>query len=686
MDYNGGSRDNLTGAYTIDDGNSLIPLSDPLFASYTPLRMQVLSLAETHVFSAEILNTSTIGFSRASFALGSVPLATFASGLSFVSGLGPGGIVVGGGATTTANGSITSAGPNNAAGVSNHRNLFTYQDTLRISRGIHQISLGIWFQRLQDNEDSASRQLGQATFASLTTFLQGTVTNFQVVPQHTELGWRSLFGAWFLEDSIRVRHNLTLEAGLRQEFTTGWNEAHGKASNYVVNSQGILVTAPVVGNSVYTQNNAIRLFSPRVGLAWDVFGSGKTALRAGYGMYYSLIDDLAFLQNSLPPYNGAEAFTGSLFSFTPITPGPPPVNTIYSPQGIQANAKTPAVQEWNLMVEQQLSNSTALRIAYVGSFAVHELLNIDPNTIPSQICSNPSGCASGGVATTSFGKGTVVQGAQYIPLGTRPNPSLAAGFFWLTEGNSNYNALQVDVTHRISKGLEFRGNYTWSKNLDINSGLTGAQANNQAQMVLNRNDLRRDWGPSALNPTSQSSVSASYELPFGHSQRWLNDVSRAESKFVSGWQFNGIGTFLSGFPFTPLIGSNRSGDGDTRNPDRPSLNSSFTGPIVTGNPNQWFNPSAFVLPTPGTYGSLGRETLTGPGLADVDLSLFKNTSITEKTDLQFRAEFFNILNRSNYGPPNTTVFSSGAVSPSAGLITTTATFPRQIQLGLKLIF
>jgi hypothetical protein len=189
-----------------------------------------------------------------------------------------------------------------------------------------------------------------------------------------------------------------------------------------------------------------------------------------------------------------------------------------------------------------------------------------------------------------------------------------------------------------------------------------------------------------LNPTSQSSVSASYELPFGHSQRWLNDVSRAESKFVSGWQFNGIGTFLSGFPFTPLIGSNRSGDGDTRNPDRPSLNSSFTGPIVTGNPNQWFNPSAFVLPTPGTYGSLGRETLTGPGLADVDLSLFKNTSITEKTDLQFRAEFFNILNRSNYGPPNTTVFSSGAVSPSAGLITTTATFPRQIQLGLKLIF
>jgi hypothetical protein len=686
VDYNLAKNDTLSGAYTIDDGTSLIPLADPLFASFTPLRMQVLSLSETHIFSSALLNTATVGFSRASFALDSVLLTSIPANLSFVAGAGPGGIVVGGGATTTANGTITSAGPNNAAGASNHRNLFTYQDDLRISHGIHQFSLGVWFQRLQDNEDSASRQLGQATFASLTTFLQGTVTNFQVVPQHTELGWRSLFGAWYMEDSIRVRHNLTLEAGIRQEFTTGWNEARVRASNYVINGQNILDTNPIVGNSVYSQNNAIRLFSPRVGLAWDVFGTGKTAVRAGYGIYYTLIDDLAFLQNSLPPYNGAATFTGSLSSFAPITPGPPPANTIYSPQGIQANAKTPAVQEWNLTVEQQLSHNTSLRVAYVGSFGVHELTSIDPNTIPAQICSNPGGCASGGVATTSFGKSNVPQGTQYIPLGTRPNPALSAGFFWLTEGNSSYNALEVDVTHRIGKGLEFRGNYTWSKNLDINSALTIAQGNNQPQMVMDRNDLRRDWGLSALNVTNQASISANYELPFGHNHRWLNDVSHVESKFVSGWQLNGIGTFLSGFPFTPLIGSNRSGDGDIRNPDRPSINAAFNGPVVTGNPNQWFNPAAFILPTPGTYGNLGRGTLTGPGLADVDVSLFKNTAITEKTNLQLRAEVFNILNRSNFGPPNTTVFSSGAVSPSAGLISTTATFPRQIQLGLKLIF
>ncbi len=692
-DYSLAKNDSLTSAYTIDDGTSLLPLGDPLFASFTPLRMQVLSLAETHVFSPSVLNTATVGFSRASFALSSVLLTSIPANLSFVKGLGPGGIIVGGGVTTTAASAITSAGPNNAAGSENHRNLFTYQDSLRVVRGKHQLSMGVWFQRLQDNEDTASRQLGVATFASLTTFLQGTSSNFQVVPEHTELGWRSLFGAWYVQDSIQVFRNLTVEAGLRHEFTTGWNESQGRAANYVTDSQGVLVTNPIVGNSVYTGNNAKRLFSPRVSLAWDVFGNGKTAVRAGYGMYYTLIDDLAFLQNSLPPFNGTATLSGCLTgcpaSTTPIiqiVPGPPPANTIFAPTGIQASAKTPAVNEWNLTVQQQLSPNTVLSVAYVSSFAVHELLSVDPNTIPAQICTDPGGCPAGGVATSPFLKSIVPQGTQYIPQGKRPNPNLGAGFFWLTEGNSSYNALQVDVTHRTSKGLEFRGNYTWSKNLDMNSALTIAQANNQPQMIMDRNDLRRDWGPSALDVTSEGSVSASYELPFGRTRHWLNDVSRVESKFVSGWQLNGIATFLSGFPFTPLTGSNRSGDGDIRNPDRPSLNPSFTGPVVTGNPNQWFNPAAFIAPTPGTYGNLGRGTFRGPGLADVDLSLFKNTGITEKTTLQFRVEVFNILNRSNYGPPNATVFSSGAVSPSAGLITTTATFPRQIQLGLKLIF
>ncbi len=681
-DYLLRERDSLSAAYTIDDGDSLIPLADPFFGSTTTLRMQVASIEETHVFSPQMLNTLRVGFSRAAFNLDSALLTTIPQSLSFVNGLGPGGIVVGGGVTTTGLATITSAGPNNAAGVWNRRNLFTVTDGFQINRGRHQFSFGVWLQRMQDNEDTASRQLGVATFTSLTTLLQGTVSTFQVVPDANELGWRSLFGAWYAEDSIKLRHNLTLEVGIRHEFTTGYNEESGRAANYLT-ANGVLETNPRVASSAFTENNAKLLLAPRIGLAWDVFGNGKTAVRAGFGTYYSVIDALSFQLNSVPPYNGSVSYSNvSLFSALPVTPGIPPAPqcsptvpapcTTFAPVGVQPDAKTPAVEEWNFTVEQQLDRNTALRVSYVGSHGVHGLLSVDPNSIPAQICGSASGCTAGGTPGTT--KSTVPQGAQYIPVGTRPNPYLGAGFFWYTEGNSSYNALQTDLTRRLNHGLELRANYTWSKNLDMNSGPTGAQAQNQAQMILDRNDLPRDWGPSALNVTSQASISARYALPFKRG-RWL-----------SGWQVNAIATLLTGFPFTPLVGSNRSGDGDTRNPDRPSVNPAFSGPIVLGRPNEWFNPNAFILPAAGTYGNLGRGTFVGPGLADLDTSLFKTTALTEKTSLQFRVEFFNVLNHANFNSPNTTVFSSGAISASAGLITATSTTSRQIQLGLKLIF
>jgi hypothetical protein len=260
--------------------------------------------------------------------------------------------------------------------------------------------------------------LGQASFASLTTFLQGKVSSFQVVPTASELGWRSLMGAWYFEDTIKLLPNLTLQAGIRHEFTNGWNEEAGRAANYVTNGSGVLETTPIVGHSAFTQNNATHLFGPRVALAWDVFGNGRTVLRAGFGTYYSLIDDLSFLLNSLPPYNGALSFANvSLPSILPILPNvaPPPSCgpgvpapcTTYAPQGVQPNAKTPTVEEWRLTVERQLDRNTVLRLAYVGSFGYHGLLSVDPNTIPTQICASPSGGAAG-----------VPQGAQYIPAGT----------------------------------------------------------------------------------------------------------------------------------------------------------------------------------------------------------------------------------------------------------------------------
>ncbi len=251
---------------------------------------------------------------------------------------------------------------------------------------------------------------------------------------------------------------------------------------------------------------------------------------------------------------------------------------------------------------------------------------------------------------------------------------------------SCYNALELEIVRRLAQGLQFRAGYTWAKNLDMNSALTGAQANNQAQMVLDRNDPHRDWGRSALNVTNQGSISAHYEFPLGRNKQGPGSARGLVNRLLSGWQANGIATLLSGFPFTPQVGSNVSGDGDTRNPDRPDVNPSFSGPILLRKPAQWFSPNAFSLPAAGTYGNLGRGTLDGPGLGDVDVSLAKDTALSEKIRVQFRAEFFNVLNRANFDTPNPIVFSGGAISSTAGLITATATTSRQIQFGLKLLF
>jgi hypothetical protein len=156
---------------------------------------------------------------------------------------------------------------------------------------------------------------------------------------------------------------------------------------------------------------------------------------------------------------------------------------------------------------------------------------------------------------------------------------------------------------------------------------------------------------------------------------------------LSGWQINAIFTALDGFPFGPLTGSNRSGDGNTGNPDRPNWNPSFTGPIIEGTPNQWFDPNTFSLEAVGTFGNVGKNVLIGPNFLDLDMSLLKTTSIGEKIRLEFRTEAFNLLNRANFNlPASFNVYSGTAINPSAGVILSTANASRQIQFGLKLSF
>src|SRR5437867_2389919 len=719
LDHTFSDRDSFSGTFTIDDGNKVTPQPDPFFAVYAVTRNEVASLQETHLFSSQMINTFRAGFSRADFNYDSAPFGkSFAPELSFVPGRNPGQITIGGSNAASVS-AITSAGSNNNPDVHNARNLFTYEDGLEIIQGRHQISSGIWFQRLQINDSMASTKNGRATFSSLALFLQGTVSNFTVPPITTPLGFRSLEGAWYVEDSIRLRPNLNLRLGLRHEFTNGFNERFHRAGNFVAGPDGVLLTTPRIGGSALTENNARFLFSPRVGLAWDPFGKGNTSIRAGFGTYYDLQDNLEYPLSNLPPYNGAVSFLNvSLPAFLPtIHPGtqpaaacgepgapPPPSCTIYAPWGVDASMKTPTVEAWNFTIEQQITPNTSLRLAYVGSRGFHHLATVDVNAIRPQICSDVAGCSAGGVLTAAQ-KGAppgvavfdvrVPQGTKYIPAlpggspGTRPNRYLSSvGYFWLFESNASYNALQVDVTKRMTQGLQFRANYTWAKNLDIASAVTAATSLNEAASVLDPYDVRRDWGPSALNPTSQATGNFTYQLPFGKGKPWLAGATGAADKLASGWQLNAIVTLLSGFPVTPQVGSNQSGNGDTRVPDRPNLNPAFSGPKIIGRVEQWFNPAAYLLPTPGTFGDAGRGILRGPGLATLDLSLFKATSISisERTRLEFRAESFNLLNRANIGLPNPIVFSGGTTSPSAGIITSTSTTSRQIQFALKLAF
>jgi hypothetical protein len=190
---------------------------------------------------------------------------------------------------------------------------------------------------------------------------------------------------------------------------------------------------------------------------------------------------------------------------------------------------------------------------------------------------------------------------------------------------------------------------------------------------------RADWGPSNFNPAQQLKANFSYDLPLGRG-------SSAVDKAMGGWSLRGILTGQSGFPFTPLVGSNQSNNGDSRNPDRVSINPDFAGSMVNGNVNQWFNPAAFLLPPSGTYGNAGRDILEGPHLWEFDASVVKTTAISERFKLEFRTEFFNLFNHANLGMPVVAMFSSGSVSPNAGAITYTATTQREIQFGLKLLW
>ncbi len=667
-------RDSLAASYTVDDSADNTPTANPLALDIESLREQATTIRETHIFSANVINTARAGFSRASYFYTGEPAIDVPG---FIGNDQVGAIVIGGSATPNTSSSITMAGSNNGSHLFATRNLFTYQDQLSIIKGIHQISLGGWFQRVQSNDELALGQYGQATFSNLTNFLRGVVTTFTAVPSPTPLGWRSWEGAGFAEDQIRLSSRFTLSLGFRAESTNGWNEVKARAATFILGPGDALETQPTISHSAFTKNNAKFLPQPRVGFAWDPAGLGKTVIRGGFGVYNDLQDALSYRLDQNAPFNTSLTFANVPLSSFPIFPGQIPATSKIAPAGVQQDLYTPTVISWTLKIQQQLTPNTSFSIGYIGSHGYHETLSADLNQ-PFQTICPAAPCPAG------YPSGTI-----YYPLNAKlRNPALASTWTWISEGDSSFNAMEVDLRHRFAAGLDFRAAYTWSKSLDNGDTLNASAAANAPGLAQNTDDLRNDWGPSTFDLRQTLAVTGIYELPFGPGKHWLADVHGFAGILLAGWSLNGIASYNTGFPFTPQLSFNPSNNGNTTNPVRPSLNPSFSGQIITGNPNQFFNPTAFIVPPNGTYGNIGRDSFTGPGLTTLDVSLMKTTRLSERLSLQLRGEAFNIVNHANFNTPNLVVFSSATAPPSgsAGVITSTSTSSRQLQVAAKLIW
>ena len=695
VDHIFSEKDTLAGIYTVDDGNDFTATpANPYSTDILTLRALVLSLEETHLFSPKLLNTARFGYSRAGYFFNGEPTpgTPAASVPGFLVGHQVGAVVVGGSAASNPVASIGLAGSNNGSNLHIVRNLFTFEDRVTVTKGRHQLSFGAWFQKFQSNENIALSQYGQATFTSLTTFLKGTASTFLYDPAPTVMYWRSLFGALYAEDVFRLSSKLRLSLGIRNEFTTGWNEGHGRAANYTF-TNGVISSQPHVGDSFFTTNDATFLPQPRIGVAWSPVDH-KTVLRAGFGMYNDLQDALGYRADQNAPFNPVYSVPSFAVKNFPIdTTAPLPTGAKLVPGGVQPNMQTPTLISWSLRVEQEISPNTAVTVGYVGSHGYHQLIGIDANEPVPVICP-ASPCPT--VYPASFPAplaGTSVPARSYYipfvaPSTPRANPAIANTWTWFSEGTSSYHALQVDVRRRLSHGLTFRGVYTFAKALDDGDSLNQTTPDNAPGLASNPLNLRADKGLATFDVRHSGVVNVIYSLPFGRGQGYANGFEGWTNSLVSGWSVSSIISAQTGFPFTPQLSYNPSNNGDTRNPVRPFLNPSFQGPVILGNPSQWFNPKAFIAPPPnsGFYGNVGRDTYIGPGLATWDFSVLKDTRISERLNVQFRAELFNLLNRANFNTPNLIVFTPAGVSGTAGAITSTSTTSRQVQFGLKFLW
>jgi hypothetical protein len=658
IDVNAGGRHQYFARYTLDDADQQLPTDYPQFPRAFRSRNQFFTGEYRQVTSDRTLNTIRFGFSRTR--VGQTVEANTSSQLApFVPGRPSlGNIDIGG---------LRRFGPQTSAGVQLVQNVFSLQHDFVQTRGRHLLKAGGLVERYQDNMVNPTFSLGIYRFASLATFMRGQPINFiGLTPEGAiDRYWRfTLFGA-YVQDEFRMTPRLTLNGGLRYEFSTLPEEKYGRDSALPNLSDREPSVGPLYQNPTYTN------LSPRGGFAWDIAGDGVTSLRGGYGLYFNTNNHQNLIVTVTNPPATPRVVIGA-----PSFPNPPFERAGgISIRPIQWELENPRVHVWNVNLQRALPWDTVVTVGYAGSRGRHLLRSSDVNIPTPQ---------------------TGPDGTPFIPAGSpRPNPAFSTIELKSSDGDSWYRALVLDVRRQWSRGFMLQSSYTLSRSEDTTQASTFfSDATNGTTSAMPEFIPDYNKGPSDFDATHSWVMNFTWELPFA---RGLSGVA---SSILDGWFVSGIVTMRSGNPLTVFVQSNRSRSlwtpslGPGIGPDRPSYAPGFDGAsAVTGDPERWFDPDAFVLQPAGTFGNTGRGDFRGPNLRTVDLSLSKQVSVSrlgEGTRLELRVEAFNIFNRTNFGAPGLIAFAgtSDGEAPLAtfGRITSTVTSARQIQLGARLVF
>jgi outer membrane receptor protein involved in Fe transport len=658
-------KDFFFGRYNFTRALLTTPDIIPITANTNRSRDQLLTLDEKRVYATAV-NELRFGYTRAYMFLNDLPVVPTPASLVFFPGAETVGNISFGGVGSI-QGALSTAGTGLNADRALAINFFTGSDQLYLNRGAHSLQVGVEVQRVQRNEAYTNYARGSQQFAGLAGFLAGTPTIFRApllsgsIVNDPHKGFRQVYFATFVQDDYKVRPNLTLNLGLRYEFMTAPTDVNNRLSNYYfqndANGNPILVNTPRLGAPLFESH--WKSFAPRVGFAWDPFGDGKMSVRGGAGIFYdqSLDAEFQFFTQNNAPYYSVVQVNNPPFPFGFSASG----NAIKAaPDTINFNIGVPTLKSWNFGVQREITSNMVFNISYVGSSSYHLTRRTDGNTAIPVI---------------------LPDGSKFFPANSAPrNPTLGGSREIATDANASYNALQLSVTQRLSHNLRFKGSYSHSKNLDNGSNPNGPQINGTPDTPMDPFNVAVEKGLSAFDLRNSVALNFTYDLPG-------QGLKAMAGKLVGGWQLSGIGTIQSGTPFTVQTGFSQSRNQANENVDRPSLAPGANSNPVLGGPNRYYNSSVFVLPPAGTYGNVARNTLIAPGFGTFDVTLSKGFPIKERLRADFRAEFFNVLNRANFGLPDIIVFNpNGSYRGAAGTVSATASSSRQIQFGLKLSF